>query len=376
MPTISRYLICLALGVVVFRTPTFADDAAQKKSLAKVKIVDVNKREPKKLKIGVTPSGKTPKAGNVGFDVWDDMGKLLKSLGDGYKYDDLIEKKVIDLHVDKKLKDYDILFLPCSPGIEIAKLKEPLADFVTNGGLVFASDWRYDTIALAFPDMVAQNARADGAAQDVEAEIVDPVLRDFLDSKKVTIRFRLPEWKPAAFGGPRVTTLVTGTFKKYKSKDQVSAPLMTEFRIGQGMVLFSSFHVENGLSRAEEQLLKGLIFRLLTSHAASDVSARNSMDGFAPFESKLVNVKAKQSLVKEFTVAQSGTVRISLGFPHENVKMRFSIKAPDGSEHTRECESTTMLEIADAAKGTWTWSVTPIDAPDNFPFSVVIAMKK
>jgi hypothetical protein len=35
-----------------------------------------------------------------------------------------------------------------------------------------------------------------------------------------------------------------------------------------------------------------------------------------------------------------------------------------------------MLEIADAAKGTWTWSVTPIDAPDNFPFSVVIAMKK
>src|SRR5207247_8869513 len=44
----------------------------------------------KKLKLAVTPSGKTPKVGGVpgkDFDLWDDMGKLLKDPSIGFDYD-------------------------------------------------------------------------------------------------------------------------------------------------------------------------------------------------------------------------------------------------------------------------------------------------
>src|ERR1019366_658352 len=117
-------------------------------------------------------------------------------------------------------------------------LNNYLAHFVTEGGILYASDWRYDAVAKAFPDMADPNLKEDGERQELDADIVDPALREVLGSNKLHLKFDLPEWKTAAFGGPRVKTLIKGDYVKYKSRVKATAPLMVKFNVGKGTVIF------------------------------------------------------------------------------------------------------------------------------------------
>src|SRR5437879_3745233 len=100
MPEMVKYLIDAAVGVALFFALLlvfavdwmfFSASGPGKNTLPNVKEYGGDKKEHKKLKLAVTPSGKTPKAGGVGFDLWDDMGKLLDGLGEGFKYEQITE---------------------------------------------------------------------------------------------------------------------------------------------------------------------------------------------------------------------------------------------------------------------------------------------
>ena len=149
---------------------------------------------------------------------------LLKELGDGYKFDIVTEKQL--LAREKKLSDYDVLFLTCAGGGE--QLKDDLRDFVANGGVLYASDWRYDAVAMAFPEMVEDKLRDAGGKQELNAQVVDPALRDVIGDS-IHLNFDMAEWKTAAFGGPRVKTLIKGRYEIDRKKGQYAvAPLMVK----------------------------------------------------------------------------------------------------------------------------------------------------
>jgi hypothetical protein len=385
MPEMIKYLIDAAVGAALFFAllvvfavdwAFFSRSTSFKNTLPNVKEYGGEKQSTKKLKLAVTPSGKTPKAGGVGFDLWDDMGKLLDGLGEGFKYETLTEDQMIQKHQQGTLNEYDVIFLTCSAGMDINKTKEPLFQYVANGGILYASDWRYDTIAKAFPDMVVDNLRHDGAAQELEADIVDPGLRDVLGKKKIHLKFDLPEWKPAAFGGPRVTTLLQGKYKKYKTNVEYTAPLMVKFDVNKGVVIFTSFHNEKNNGRDEETLLKYLVFRLVTAGVDAEVNSSLGKEGFTPQKSNLLSAPSNQKIEKKYENEHVCTLRFALGFRSEGVKLRFNITSPDGLQHTKECESTTVFEVPNAAKGTWTYSVEAQNAYANFPFTLTVGEKK
>jgi hypothetical protein len=389
MPDMVKYLIDAAVGAALFFAllfvfvidwAFFSSSGPGKNTLPGVKEYGGKKQTTKKLKLGVTPSGKTPKAGGIGEDLWDDMGKLLHLLGEGFKHEVLTEDKIIDMHQQGKLNEYDVIFLTCSGGIlPAAQLKEPLLAYVANGGILYASDWRYDTVAAAFPDLVVPNLRQDGASQELEADIVDADLREALGRKTIHLKFDLPEWKPAAFGGPRVDVLLKGRFKKYKAAANdplIEAPLMVKFKMDKGIVIFTSFHNEKQNSRDEEALLKYLVFRLVTAGVDAEINSSLGKEGFTPQRSNLLSAPGKQKIEKKYDNANVTTLRFALGFRNEGVKLRFNITSPDGLQHTKDCESTTVLEVANAAKGTWTYSVEALDAYANFPFTLTVGEKK
>src|SRR5207249_1375051 len=123
---------------------------------------------------------------------------------------------------------------------------------------LYASDWRYDDLASAFDEMVAADLKGDGVDGFVIADVLDPGLQDALAMKKnssnplengkqLQLKFDLDQWKTAAFGGPRVNTLVRGKYKKMMfPKDRqgvlTEAPLLVKFTFGKGTVIFTSFH--------------------------------------------------------------------------------------------------------------------------------------
>jgi hypothetical protein len=122
---------------------------------------------------GNTPSGPRPAPRiAVTQPQFDDMGKLLDGLGQGFRYTTVSDDV---MRIPGALNQFDILFLTCDgwpaswgvtqggslregvsngvmrPDISAA-VGRNLRQFVERGGTLYASDLRVDSIAYAFPD--------------------------------------------------------------------------------------------------------------------------------------------------------------------------------------------------------------------------------
>jgi hypothetical protein len=253
-----------------------------------------------------------------------------------------------------------------------------LPAYVAQGGILYASDWRFDAIAKAFPEMVAPKLKGDGADQELDADIVDSGLRDHLKTDKIHLKFDLREWKPAAFGGPRVKVLLQGKYRKDRSKEVVTAPLMIKFQVGKGTVVFTSFHNEKQNSRTEKELLQYLVYSLVTAGVDAEINTQMNQENFTPQRSNLLSTPGLQTTEpKTYTNKKAGDLRFVLGFRNEGAKLRLNIRAPDGKHFSQVCESTLVVDVSNAVAGDWTYTVTALSLPyANFPFTVTVGEKK
>jgi hypothetical protein len=258
-----------------------------------------------------------------------------------------------------------------------------LLNYVSEGGILYASDWRFDAVRKAFPDVVDEKFVGQGAQQKLQADIVDAALSDALKTKKIDLQFDLGEWRAAAFGGPRVKTLIQGTYKKQKQAGQIdagtaTAPLMVKFPVGKGTVIFTSFHNEKQNSRIEKQLLQYLVFSLVTAGIDSEINSSLDQGGFSARGSNLLSTpKRNQTITKTYDNKTNADLRFALGFRNEGAELRFHIQSPDGKQFTWKGTSTVILEVANARAGQWTYSVTDLRLPyENFPFTVTVGEKK
>ena len=109
---------------------------------------------------------------------FDDMGRLLDTFGAGYRHNEISSDDLLDAD---KLAPYDVVFLTCSrcrrhgwgggwlrgdrgsPGI--FRLKEPIMDqlheslrkYVRDGGTLYASDWQFELVKIAFPEFIDES---------------------------------------------------------------------------------------------------------------------------------------------------------------------------------------------------------------------------
>lgn len=330
-----------------------------------------------RLKIALTPTHRSVINGRE--EAWDDMAKLLTQLGSGYQFDILTTQAIA---ANPKLLDgYDVLFLTCAPGGE--ELRNVLPGFVARGGTLYASDWRFGAVAAAFPEMVDRNAVASGTPQQVLAEVVDPSLRDVLGVNAIRLQFDLTQWKVAGFGGPRVTPILRGAYRKERfQNDQQGVPafgnFLVRFQHGKGTVIFTSFHNEKQNSDLEIKLLQHLVFQLVNATADADITQRNEQAGFEPSKSNLLSApRGNPTVTRTYTHTKAGPLRVSLGFRSEGAKLGLDLVAPDGKGYHWEGEGSVILEAPYAAAGEWTATVTALQLPyENFPFSVTFGAKK
>jgi hypothetical protein len=354
---------------------------ARAQNTLQVRVIDdaVRRQEAaRRLRLAVTPTHREVNPVTREVLPWDDMGKMLRELGEGYRFDELRPK---DLLARRELLDqYDVLFLTCAPGGQ--ELKDLLVQFVSRGGMLYASDWRFDALAVAFPDYVNFNAMGSGTKQEVLAEVVDPALRDLV-GQTIPLSFNLPRWKTAAFGGPRVTTLVQGNYHKQRNvNDRIGvpavAPLLVKFSFGKGAVIFTSFHNEKQNSSLEKKLLQYLVFSLVTADIDAQVTASIQEAGFTPQKSNLLSTpQDNPSISRTYVNSKAGPLRFALGFRNEGATLRLGLKSPEGKTYEWEGSSTVILEVPEAPAGEWTYTVTAVNVPyENFPFTVNVSEKK
>jgi hypothetical protein len=342
----------------------------------------------RKLRLAVTPPG-----GSIGS--YDNMGRLLDSLGEGYKYTSLALE---DLRNSEKFGDYDVLFLTCSgvpqtwlkerigaskrPGADeytgneevLQQVGDNLRHFVEQGHTLYASDLHFSLVAKAFPDLVAREPER-GKKQKVNAEVVDSGLRELIGGE-MPLDFDQEGWYPAGFEGKDVTVYLRG---KYEAEDGASetAPLMVKFPVHDGTVIFTSFHNEKQNSETELKLLRYLVFSAVTAEEETKVQRTMVQGGFSPAKKNLFSASAGEpSATSVYHADQAGHLQFVLGFQNAGAQLKLTVVGPDGAQHEEQGSSTITIDVPDAQVGDWTYTVTALKLPNaNFPFTVTVGQK-
>ena len=356
--------LVLALLVVIGLDKLFSSPATTQPTRVTNETITTppNTTRDRPLRLAVTPTQ------NDNLGKWDDMGKLLESLGKGYQY---TEYPIRDLTNAKKLADYDVLFLTCAPGGVEEAVTSNLRDFVGKGGTLYASDWRYECVAQAFADFKAANLVGKGKPQRVQGKVLDPGLRDIL-GPTIPLRFDLSKWKTAAFGGDRVKVLIEGEYDKEGGGTSV-APLLVKFQFGKGSVIFTSFHNEKQNNEVETKLLKYLVFSAVTAKTEAQVTQTMIKGGFSPQKSNLLSASSDNSKFEQiYQSKKGGKIRFVLGFENRGATMKLTVVGPDGTTFEQTGTSTISIDVANARPGDYRYTVSARVPYPDFPFTLTV----
>jgi hypothetical protein len=336
------------------------------------------------LRLGVTP---TP-------PEYDDMGQLLDTLGKGYKYTAF---DINDLRYPEKIADYSVIFLTCGgypaswfkekdsddsaglhPGLSrgvgdklmFGAMHATLRDWVQRGGTLYASDLQFGPVADTFGEFIDRGAVDSGEKQALDAEVVDPGLRDFLGQKQMHLAFDQEGWRPAAFN-KKATTYLSGKYRSQNGEGERTAPLLAKFRVGDGTVIFTSFHNEKQNGETETKLLKYLVFSTVTAKVESQLEKAMQ---FTPQKRSLLSTTPENPTTTQTWHKQKpGSFQVALGFAAEGATLRLSIVAPNGKSYRKDLTSSLVVEIPDAPVGDWQITVEAVKLPyPNFPFTVTV----
>ena len=328
---------------------------------------------------------------------YDDVGKLLDTLGTGYRYRVISMRDLLNV---RQLAEYDVVFVTCGltprewatrrlsrikPAREMipavnpqvaGRIKENLRAYVSRGGTLYVSDWHFDLLEIAFPELVDPSKVGGGAVGTVEAQVVDRGLQNRLGST-IELRFDRPSWRPAAFRGPDVTTYLTGTYETIDGHT-ITGPLLIQFPHGEGNVIFTSFHNEKQNSQTELELLRYLVFTTVTAQTDARIKRTMLKGGFSPVERNLLSASADdRSVTQTYDCSGVRHLQFVLGFENRGARLRLSVVGPDARRFQKTGTSTFTVDVSDAAAGAWKYTVTPLDVPyENFPFTLTIGEKE
>lgn len=200
----------------------------------------------------------------VVWGEWDQIQNILTTLNVPHTF--YGENDQADLLEDlNELMRYDVVFLNCgfdellvTSGTGLMNLRT----FVAMGGSVYASDWAYDAIEIAWPsfvdyhqdDAVPNDAQSAGNFNGV-VNIVEPSLRRAIGRQGVTITSCCTGVEAA---GPGTTVYLEGD----RYNDGGQHPFFVSFSpaAGAGTVMYTDFH--NTGQRDIEAIFRWLITRL------------------------------------------------------------------------------------------------------------------
>ncbi len=384
--------LLLALALAAVFVLDFRGLGHQKEADDQVKVEAVTE-EPagppqpvRRLRLAVTPNPAQ----------FDDMGKLLEGLGEGYRFTKI---GLEDLRNTGKICEFDVLFLTCSgvprswlsqrigmgsrPGTEsfapnpqvIQEVTDSLRQFVKKGGTLYASDLHFILIQHAFEEYVDREKVNEGKVQDVDVDVVDSGLRELI-GPRIPLRFDQPEWRPAAFTPNKATIYLRGTYKTMDGRTD-TAPLLVKFSVGDGTVVFTSFHNEKQNSDTETKLLRYLVFTAVTAEVDTRVTKMMLRGGFSKAKQNLFSASAGDpSTTQVYHCPQKGDLQFVLGFENQGARLKMTVTGPDGKVYEKEGTSTFTIDIPGAVEGDWKYTVTALHVPaDNFPFAVSIGKK-
>jgi hypothetical protein len=302
---------------------------------------------------------------------YDDMGRLLDQLGEGYRYTVLRE---VDLGNLKKMIAFDVLFLTCAHTGQLdLRAVSSLRRYVELGGTLYASDLRMDLVARAFPERALRRALPPGRPQQVRGSVLDPGLRQVL-GPGIALDFNSPGWRPASFEPSKVRTFIEGSYVSQLGQP-LMAPLLVKFPCGKGAVIFTSFHNAAQNNELQQRLLHYLVFAAVNARTENLAHEAMLLGGFVPKESRsltLLRSPARAELTYE--LKKSAPLQFAVGLAAHGAKVHVRLDAPDGTWIEHADSTTFIVELPAAQAGRWRCTISAPALPFNhFPATWIAA---
>ncbi|MCH7728988.1 MAG: hypothetical protein IH991_21270, partial [Planctomycetes bacterium] len=313
----------------------------------------------------------------VGTASYDDVGKILKRMGQGFEY--------------QKLRKYQevppteaIVFMNC--GGSSLKGKQ-LRQFVEAGGTVYASCYQADAVKTAFGNVFS--SKDVSKTGTLNADVDDQGLATIVGSQ-MSLNFDTA-WRylvPAsAVGGDlrvylrsmrrRETTQDRGFFSSLFSNKitnvQDGTPLVLSYETGQGGTLFfTAFHNVVQKSEQEKDLLRFLLFRPLM---ARDLQRQRAamQERAAKVEREFTGGLSRQAPEKAFELEYQANWSASISWAGQG-KLRVELCDSRGTVVAAEESWTSPLDVAGQINPDGKVRVRCTEfVQSEIPFSLVIA---
>ena len=329
----------------------------------------------------------TPPSGGklaVTPEQYDDMGAVLQKLG--YTADVINEE---DLKSAAKLSTYDAIYINCSSSIDgvIDEAAAVVAEYVRNGGVVYASDFAQSLISKAFPGKINFYNGSDGAKAGVtgvvQAKIVDAGLASVIGKAQVEINFDLPNWVVIDSAGTGTQVHMTAPVGVFDSSDYSQSnkslpdkPLVVTFREGKGSVLYTSFHNEAQTSTDVGKILNW--FAIWAKSGKTTQAARTEAEQGGNKVLQEIIDSINPSEAKTYAITSTGDSEVAFVLNFGGSALSFKVTDASGkkviNEKVSEPPFTKKVQLT---KGIYNIEIGGVDVPqENYPFTLAMGGKE
>jgi len=325
-----------------------------------------------------------PSAGKLAVtpQYYDDMGAVLQKLG--YTADVINEE---DLKSAAKLSAYDAIYLNCSSSIDsvVDEAAPVVAEYVRNGGVVYASDFAQSLISKAFPDRILFFGGDDGARSGVtgkvQAKIVDPGLASVIGKSQVEITFDLSGWViiDKAGAGAQVHMTAPIQTNDYSGSGEAATsekPLVVTFREGKGAVLYTSFHNEAQTSTDVGKILNWFAIWAKSGKTTQAARSLAEQGGNKVLQEIIDSINLNEA--KKYAITSTGDNEIAFILNFGGSALSLKVTDAGGKKVINEKVSKPpFTKKVTLAKGTYDIEIGGVDVPqENYPFTLAMGGKE
>jgi hypothetical protein len=351
---------------------------------------------------------------------YDDIGDVLNQLG--LSAEEIQESDLSNL---EKLKQYDVVYINCSSGLDsyVAEAASVINQYVKEGGVVYASDYADYLIKNAFPgkinfygsttDSSGYSTARIGSSGSVTAKVVDSGLSAVLGKTNAEINFDLGSWAVIDSVGSGTKVHITGPvsiydygssgysqeyldalsnldysnpqaveefYQNYQSGNTGSSssnvqdkPYVVSFSEGEGEVLYTSFHNEAQKTSDMEKLVNWFAVRTRASRLARATQSLATSGDNVVLQEVVDTINQGDTKTYYFNATGKADFKVILNFGGSTIDIK--ITDPKGSEVSKESVSSPPYTKSVSAKeGKYTVTLTGAEIPSsNYPFILSVS---
>ncbi len=198
--------------------------------------------------------------------LYDSVEVLLNDLG--IDYESINDPQSL-WNDPTELERFDVIFANCSEGeFGVASWNQAnVADWVHQGGSLYASDYAFWLVEQVYPNMIEfagnDNDRygpATGASGSTTADVLDPAMQGVVGGPTAHIDYDLGAWMQMD-ATVSSQTLVQGQPPAFSGHSGLQ-PMVSRQFVGDGQVIYTTFHNEAQVTADMEVLLHEIILSL------------------------------------------------------------------------------------------------------------------